>query len=226
MRRAFIVHGYQGYPGEAWQPWLKAELEKRGYRAEVPAMPHPDRPAIAEWIGFLSRLIGEPDRDTVLVGHSLGVQAVLRYLEIQARAGKSVGRTVLIAGMYPSGMTPEAADERTGGDPVLRPWLVSGVDPRLVGRAAGTCTVILSDNDPIIPLEKARASFEARLKATILVEHGKGHFNEDDHLTELPSALEAVIGRLPPGGRGRSAAAPPERRKYASPPCSMPEVED
>jgi predicted alpha/beta hydrolase family esterase len=191
--RAFIIHGYQSYPEEAWLPWLKRELEKRGYAVWLPAMPSPNEPRIAEWIGFLQRLVGEPDDKTVLVGHSLGTQAVLRYLEILGKAGKSVGKTVLVAGMYPPGMSPGEADSQTGGDKVLQPWLTSAVDPEKVGSAAGKCTVILSDNDPFIPFDKAKASFEATLRPTIVVEHGKGHFNEDDKLDELPSALEAVI---------------------------------
>lgn len=192
--RAFIIHGYQGYPEEAWQPWLKAELEKRGFAVALPAMPEPNRPEMGVWLPFIAKLVGEPDPRTVLVGHSLGVQAVVRYLESLGRAGKAVGRTVLIAGMYPVAMTPEAADARTGGNAVLRPWLTTPVDPEPVRKAAGPCTVILSDNDPIIPLERARASFAGRLDVTFVIEPGKGHFNEDDHLTELPAALEAVLG--------------------------------
>jgi predicted alpha/beta hydrolase family esterase len=194
-RRAFIFHGYLGYPEEAWQPWLKRELEKRGFAVALPAMPHPDRPVMAEWIRFIEDLIGEPDEETVLVGHSLGVQAVLRYLEKLGRAGKSVGRTVLIAGMFPFGMSEEAADQRTGGDPTLRPWLTTSVDPEPVRRAMGTCTVILSDTDPIIPVEQAKASFQTSLDAMVIVEHGKGHFNEDDHITELPIALDQALGQ-------------------------------
>ena len=64
---------------------------------------------------------------------------------------------------------------------------------RLVRRAAGACVVILSDNDPYIPLEEARDSFQAELGAKIIVEAGKGHFNDDDKITELPAALAAVI---------------------------------
>jgi predicted alpha/beta hydrolase family esterase len=193
QERAFIIHGYLGYPGEAWQPWLKAELEKRGYEVALPEMPHADRPTIPEWIGFISKLVGRPDRQTVLIGHSLGTQAVLRYLETLGAAGQSVGKTILIAGNYPSGMSPEAADQKTGGDPILRPWLTIGVDPKKVRKASGPCTVILSDNDPVIPFAEAKASFEANLGARIIVEAGGGHMNEDDGITELPSALAAVL---------------------------------
>jgi hypothetical protein len=193
-RRAYIIHGYLGYPGEAWQPWLKRELEARGFAAFLPAMPNPDRPTIPEWLAFIAGLVGEPDQGTVLVGHSLGCQAVVRYLETLGAAGKSVGATVLVAGGFPRAMTAAEAMRRTGGDAILTPWLTTGVDPRLVKRAAGRCTVILSDNDPYIPFEDARASYRGGLDAAVIVEHGKGHFNEDDLLTELPSALQAVIG--------------------------------
>jgi predicted alpha/beta hydrolase family esterase len=191
--RAFIIHGYQGYPEEAWQPWLKAELEIRGYKVALPAMPHPDRPVISEWVSFIGGLVGEPDKETVLIGHSLGAQAVLHYLEALGGAGRSVGKTVLIASNFPVGMSPKAADERTGGDKVLEPWLVSGLNPAWVRKAAGKCTVILSDNDPYIPFGEAKASFDANLQAEIVVESGKGHFNEDDRITALPAALAAVL---------------------------------
>jgi predicted alpha/beta hydrolase family esterase len=191
--RAFIIHGYLGYPGEAWQPWLKAELEKRGIAASLPAMPHPDRPGVGEWIEFISDLVGEPDPRTVLIAHSLGCQAVLRYLETLGEAGKAVGRTVLVAGRFPNGMSVEEADERTGGDAVLRPWLTIAVDPLKVKAAMGSLTVILSDNDRYIPLDDAKASFPPVLGARFVIEHGKGHFNEDDGMTELPSVLEAAV---------------------------------
>jgi predicted alpha/beta hydrolase family esterase len=192
-QRAFIIHGYLGYPEEAWMPWLKRELEKRDFVVALPAMPHPDRPTIPEWVGFIADLVGEPDKETVIVAHSLGCQAVIRYLETLGEAGKSVGKTVLVAGRYPSGMPLADAVARVGPDSVLLPWLTVSVDPVMSGKAAGKTIVILSDNDPYIPFEEARASFESSLGATILVERGKGHFNEDDRVNELPSLLEAVL---------------------------------
>jgi len=31
-KRAFLIHGWAGSPDEGWRPWLKTELEKRGFR--------------------------------------------------------------------------------------------------------------------------------------------------------------------------------------------------
>jgi predicted alpha/beta hydrolase family esterase len=191
--RAFIIHGYLGYPTEAWLPWLKAALEKRGYQVWLPAMPHPDRPTIREWIDFIGKLVGKPDAKTVMIAHSVGCLAVLHYLETLGRSSESVGKTVLVASRFPTGMSPEEADKKIAGDEILKPWLTAGVDPKSVKFAAGKCTVILSDNDPYIPLDEARASFRGDFGAEIIIEHGKGHFNEDDNITELPSALSAAV---------------------------------
>ena len=193
--RAFIIHGYLGYPEEAWLPWLKVMLEKHGYQVWLPAMPHPDRPAIPEWTEFIGKLVGEPDAKTVLIAHSLGCVAVLHYLEMLGGNAKSVGKTVLVAGRFPTGMSSKEAGKKAEGDKALKPWLTSKVDAQSVKIAAGKCTVILSDDDPYVPIDEAIASFQGNFAAEIIIEHGKGHFNEDDNITELPSALNAVISQ-------------------------------
>ena len=35
VKRVFVVHGWDGHPAEGWFPWLKKELEKRGYLVNV-----------------------------------------------------------------------------------------------------------------------------------------------------------------------------------------------
>jgi predicted alpha/beta hydrolase family esterase len=192
-KRAFIIHGYQGYPEEAWLPWLKSELEKTGYDASLPRMPNPDAPVISDWIGFISGLVGEPDTGTVLVGHSIGGQAVIRYLEILGASGKAVGITVLVATIFPSWPAPGDPAGKID-DKVLTPWFTTGVDPAKVRKAAGRCTVILSDDDPYMPLAEAKPGFETGLHARIVIEHGKGHMNDESGIIDLPSALCAVTG--------------------------------
>ena len=191
--RAFIIHGYLGYPEEAWLPWLKARLVERGFEVSLPLMPNADRPTVSEWDGFIRNLVGDPDEKTVMIAHSLGCVAVLRYLESLGAAGKAVGKTVLVAGGYPTGDWEDAPSEETDEVRTLRPWITGTVDPAKVKIAAGECTVILSDDDPYIPVEKARAAFQANLGARIVILHGLGHINEDSRVEELPSALEAAV---------------------------------
>ena len=73
----------------------------------------------------------------------------------------------------------------------------AGVEPTMVKGAAGDCTVILSDDDPYISLPDAKAAFQRFLGARIVIEHAKGHFNEDSRVDELPSALDAVLSQAP-----------------------------
>ncbi len=193
--RVVIIHGYLSHPEEAWLPWLKRELERKGCTVSLPAMPEPDRPLIHEWVAFITAVVGEPDQETLLVGHSLGCQAVLRYLEYVGTANKGVGKTVLVAGSYPVQRSEKEARAAAGGDPVLLPWFSAGVHPLRVKRAAGECTVILSDNDPYIDVAEATATFRAALDARIIIVPGGGHFNEDDSWMELPEALAALFPR-------------------------------
>ncbi len=48
---------------------------------QVPAMPNTAEPKIETWVPFLEKLVGKPDKDTYLVGHSIGCQTILRYLD-------------------------------------------------------------------------------------------------------------------------------------------------
>ena len=192
--RAVIIHGYLSYPDEAWLPWLARELRVRGYAVELPAMPDPSHPVIETWIRFIAGVVGEPDQNTVMIGHSIGCQAVLRYLETVGAAGKAVRKTVLVAGTFPRALPRAAVDEIAAENEPLRPWFSTGCDPVRVRLAAGQCIAILSDNDPYIDVPHARSDFESLLGAQVIIDPGKGHFNEDDGLLELPSALEAVLG--------------------------------
>ena len=97
MKRVFIVHGWGGRPDEAWFPWIKKELEDKGYKVFIPAMPETDEPKMELWIPFLSQLVGKPDLNTFFVGHSIGCQAIIRYLETLPE-GVKIGGAVFVAG--------------------------------------------------------------------------------------------------------------------------------
>src|SRR3990167_9204966 len=78
MKRAIIVHCWEGYPEYCWYPWLKNELEKRDFRVSVPAFPDTDNPKQDQWVDFLKKEAGSPDKNLYLVGHSIGSAAIRR----------------------------------------------------------------------------------------------------------------------------------------------------
>ncbi|MBI2580107.1 MAG: alpha/beta hydrolase, partial [Candidatus Aenigmarchaeota archaeon] len=77
MKRAFLVHGWQGSPESGWKPWLRKELKKNGFSVSVPEMPDTAHPRMNAWVPHLAKTVGTPDKNCYFVGHSLGCIAIL-----------------------------------------------------------------------------------------------------------------------------------------------------
>ena len=75
-----LLHGFTGKADGVFFPWLKRELEKRGYEVNVPQLPNADSPNIIEQAEYVLKNC-KFDEDTVLLGHSLGSVVALKVLE-------------------------------------------------------------------------------------------------------------------------------------------------
>lgn len=91
-KRVLIIHGWESNSREHWFLAEKERLEKLGYEVFVPDMPNTLHPQKEEWVKVIEDF--NPDENSILIGHSLGGVAMLRYLEI---ADKKVGECVFIA---------------------------------------------------------------------------------------------------------------------------------
>lgn len=185
-KRVFIIHGWGGNPNEGWLPWLKTELEKRGFLVTVPAMPNSDEPKIETWVPFLDKLVGEPDGETFFVGHSIGCQTIIRYLQTLPD-GTKIGGAVFVAGWYNLRNLETEEDKRIAG-----PWVNEPRDDEKIRSIVNKAIAIFSDNDPFV-LPENQQSWKEKVGAKIIIEHNKGHFSGSDGITELPSALESVL---------------------------------
>ncbi|MEK7192346.1 MAG: alpha/beta hydrolase [Patescibacteria group bacterium] len=186
MKRVFIIHGWGGNPNEGWFPWLKNELGKRGFSVAVPAMPNSDEPKIETWIPFLSKTVGKPDQQTYFVGHSIGCQTIIRYLQTLPSETK-IGGAVFVAGWYNLRSLETEKEKRIAG-----PWVNEPRDDKKIREIVNKAIAIFSDNDPFV-ISENQLSWKERVGAKIIVERGKGHFGGSDGVTELPSALDAVL---------------------------------
>ena len=186
-KRVFIIHGWSGRPnGKDWLPWLGTELSKRGFRASIPKMPDSDEPKIMPWIAHLKKIVGKPDKDTYFVGHSIGCQAIMRYLE-QLPENQKVGGVIFVAGWF---NLPYLGTEKE--KKVARPWLTKPVDFAKVRKIMKKSVAIFSDNDPDVPLSDNKI-FKKKFGSKIIIEHNKGHFSEDAGVKKLPAALEELL---------------------------------
>src|SRR3972149_1898835 len=182
MKRVFIIHCWGGKPKDNWYPWLKARLEEKGFQVFVPEMPDTEHPRIETWVPLLEKLVGEPDKDTYLVGHSIGCGTILRYLE---RNGP-IGGCMLVAGFFEITWPPPPTK---GGKALMNSWL-KPADLKTIRKNAGKMVCLFSDNDPWVPVRNAEL-FKERLGAKTVIEHKQGHYS--DGVTTLRSALDAIL---------------------------------
>lgn len=187
--RVIIVHGWDGTPEEGWFPWLKKELEAKGFQVVIPQLPDAGSPRIQKWVPALAAAVGEADSNTYLVGHSMGCQAIARYLETLPGEVK-VGGAVFVAGFFKhlTGLEDDQNSRETDEQ-----WLGTPLDLVKVRSHLFASVAIFSDDDPWVPLDN-QDDFRDKLGSEILIEHAKGHFSGSrDGVLELPIVVEKVL---------------------------------
>lgn len=150
-------------------------------------MPDPGKPKIKSWIDYLSREVGIVDEETFFVGHSMGCQAILRFLE-KLSVGKKIGGAVFVGGFFVLTNFADTDEDKK----IAKPWIENPINFEKVKQHTNKLAAIFSDDDPVVPLNN-KDLFEDRLGAKIIIEHNKGHFCKSDGVVELPSILEAVL---------------------------------
>ncbi|MDD5133313.1 MAG: DUF1749 domain-containing protein [Candidatus Nanoarchaeia archaeon] len=180
MKKVYIIHGWGGNPKEGWFPWLKKELESKNYKVFIPEMPNTEEPEIKEWVSYLKKLV-KPDNETYFVGHSIGCQTIMRYLESLPEKIK-VGKCIFVAGWFNLNSLSEEEIE------TAKPWLETPIDYKKVLSHTNKITAIFSDNDDYVPLTDSEI-FKNKLKTKIIIEQGKGHFSGEDGIKKLEIVL-------------------------------------
>ena len=178
-KRVFIIHGWGGYPQESWFPYLKQKLEQKGYVVHIPAMPHTNHPTMEEWIPFLSQSVGTPDSKTFLIGHSIGCQTILRYLET---VKVQIGGIILVAGFVHLALDENESPE------IAKPWLKAPLHWEKIKAHTKNTVAIFSDDDQWVPVGDAQI-FKEKLGAKIIVEKKQGHFTD---MTQLPIVMREM----------------------------------
>ncbi len=189
MKKVYIVHGWDGSPDEPLFKWLDKELTLKGYEVFRVAMPTPETPIIETWVERLQESINL-DSETILVGHSVGCQAIMRYLETLSEESRIDGVVLLAPWMKLDQTTIEEEGEEVVE--IARPWMETAINFNKVKLIAGKIIAIFSDNDDFVELSQ-KDFFEEKLNAQTIVEHEKGHFSPAENISELPSALESIL---------------------------------
>lgn len=185
VKRAFIIHGFSGYPQEGWRPWLKSELEKNGFTVLIPSMPDTLHPKQSLWVKHLKDIVRAPDANCFFVGHSLGVMAILRYLE-SLSINERIGGAVFVAGF--TDLHIGALNSYNE----IRNFFIHPINWGKIQTHCNKFTAIFSDNDPIVSIHYAEV-FRSHLRTEVIIAPKMGHFSGDDGITQSPVILDAVL---------------------------------
>lgn len=164
MQSAFIIHGSNGSKDSHWYPWLKEELEKKELEVFLPQFPIGENQTLKNWLDSLKPLRNKLT-DSILIGHSLGAPFILNILnqwDVKAKAAFLV-----------SGFTGHLEVE---GEINIEDFAEREFDWEKIKRNCDSFYVIHSDNDPDVPLEKAKELAGNLGVSVILIKAGR-HFD-------------------------------------------------
>lgn len=174
MKHALILHAWYNTPADHWYPWLKKELETKGYKVDAPELPTMNTalPDPAKQLKVAEKFI---TKDTVVIGHSLG-----RLLAMQLAEKYAYQKMILIAGWDFNDLTAEH-----------RLFWKTPIDHDAIKKHVKEIYIISSDNDPYITATTAE-DMSKRLGGKFILVKGAGHFTKDYGVTTIPAILDCV----------------------------------
>ena len=184
MNKIYLVHCWDGTKEDGWYPWLDKELTNENTTVYRFNMPNTENPKIEEWVPFLDSMVKDLDSNTYFVGHSIGCQTILRFL--QSRDITNIGGILLVAPWLD--LLPEAINEPESYE-TAKPWLTTPIDFEKVKKFTSNINCIFSDDDYFVSLSQKEV-FERVLNAKTIVVSNKGHISQEDDVYELKEILD------------------------------------
>ncbi len=164
-KRVLIIHGWESNSTEHWFLEEKERLEKLGCEVTVPDMPGNSHPKKEEWVRVIKDF--RPDRGSILIGHSLGGVAILRYLE---KTFDRVGKCIFLA-------TPI---KKLGlGYEEIENFLEEDFNWNKIKEASEKLVIFNQTNDPAVPLQEGK-DLANYIGAELIVVEGNDHFDKID----------------------------------------------
>ncbi len=180
MKNAIILHGWDSSPDFFWFPWLKQDLEKRGYKVWAPQLPHPKEADLKYWVPFVLEN-GHFDEETVIISHSAGGPLAIAIIE---KLQTSIKKAVLVAGWI---------EPLKKGEPEV--ILQDSYNFEKIRKNCKEFIFIHSDNDPWGCNDKMGEIMRNKIGGKLIVLKGEGHFGSstfNQPYKEFPLLLELI----------------------------------
>ena len=184
MKKIYLVHCWDGTSSDGWYPWLEEKINDKNVNLNKFDMPNTANPKIDEWVDYLNNKVDLLNEETYFIGHSIGCQAILRYLETKEIT--KIGGILLVAPWLD--LLPEAIEDEDSYN-TAQPWINIPIDFEKVKQFTNNISCIFSDNDYFVSLEQEK-EFRNKLNAKIVIVNNKGHISQDDDVYELQEILD------------------------------------
>ena len=172
-KRLVFMHSKHAHVKEKWYPDFFERAKEKGYEVLAHDLPHTDEPEIDEWLTELNH--AKPDEGTILVGHSRGCSAILRWLE-QLPKGKKVAKVILVA--------PSLGDSKISA----KGFYGKPYDYTKIRQHCGLFTIIHSKDDAVVPFTSGQKNAND-LSAKFIALNGFGHFDGPKLISGLNEEL-------------------------------------
>jgi len=155
-----------------WYAWVKDALQKRGFKVVAKNMPDPVLARAKFWIPFIEEDLAA-DENSIIIGHSSGAVATLRYLETHKLLG-----AILIGCNYTD--LGDETEAKSGYYDTKWQW-------EKIKENASWIVQFASADDPYIPIEQPRYIHE-KTSSQLLEFKDRGHFEEKT----FPELLDVI----------------------------------
>jgi predicted alpha/beta hydrolase family esterase len=177
LPKVILIHGNGGSTaGEAWYPWVARECGALGLTVINETFPDNVKARARIWLPHLEEL--GADENTILIGHSSGAVAAMRYAETHRLLGS------ILVGVCHTDLG-DAGEAESGYYGAPWHWERIRENQRWIA-------IYQSTDDPLIPVAEARF-VASRLKCSYFEFGDRGHFSES---RELPEALQHLKRKL------------------------------
>ena len=181
MTRVILLHGNGGGSGEDnWFPWLKYKLKKLGVVCEAPDLPDAIEAKASVWLPYIQDVL-KADEDTILIGHSSGAIAAMRYAENHKILG-----SILVGTYY----TDLGYDDEKASGYFDKPWNWDAIKSN-----QQWSIVFASTDDPYITIEEPRL-IKDKIGSEYYEYENRGHFGYDRDAPDFPELLDALKSKL------------------------------
>ena len=184
MNKIYIVHCWDGTKDDGWYPWLDEKISSDDNRVIRFNMSDTEHPKIKEWVSELDKQVDSIDENTYFIGHSIGCQTILRYLE--NKNTEKIGGILFVA---PWLDLLDYAIEDEESYNTAKPWLTKPIDFNKIKEFTNNINCIFSDDDYFVSIDQ-KDKFKELLNANTVVVSGKGHISQDDGIYELKEILD------------------------------------